>query len=73
MTFPVLTKLPVFSLTGKCLPIFPGIPVPLRTMGHSHWNRVDTHTLHFAQHCLTFTEWAVGEQPIYGYYTDRKG
>ena len=25
-TFPVCSKFPDFSLTGKCLPIFPGFP-----------------------------------------------
>ena len=31
LTFPVCSKFPDFSLTGKCLPIFPGFPVfPVR-------------------------------------------
>ena len=29
LTFPVCSKFPDFSLTGKCLPIFPGFPVRL--------------------------------------------
>ena len=32
LTFPVCSKFPDFSLTGKCLPIFPGFPVRVGTL-----------------------------------------
>ena len=32
LTFPVCTKFPDFSLTGKCLPTFPGFPVRVGTL-----------------------------------------
>ena len=32
LTFPVCQKFPDFSLTGKCLPIFPGFPVRVGTL-----------------------------------------
>ena len=32
LTFPVCSKFPDFSLTGKCLPIFPGFPVQVGTL-----------------------------------------
>ena len=35
-TFPVCSKFPDFSLTGKCLPIFPGFPVRVGTL-HYPW------------------------------------
>ena len=34
LTFPVCSKFPDFSLTGKCLPIFPGFPVRVGTLTH---------------------------------------
>ena len=40
LTFPVCSKFPDFSLTGKCLAIFPGFPVRVGTL------LVDTHTSH---------------------------
>ena len=32
LTFPVCSKFPDFSLTGKCCPIFPGFPVRVGTL-----------------------------------------
>ena len=32
LTFPVCSKFPDFSLTGKCLPIFSGFPVRVGTL-----------------------------------------
>ena len=43
LTFPVCSKFPDFSLTGKCLPIFPGFPVRVGTLynvTHCLWNRL---------------------------------